>query len=309
MSSIAYITDKKMIEYHRINGNRNINFWKPSNAKKISNFKEGDFLFFLAKGTEKGRQREKGIIGYGKLKKNHILSFKQMWAKYGHRNGYPTKELLEDAIQKLTKNHKTPEFLSCFELEDVTFFQAPIYLSEIGLQISNKIESFIYLDKENMLNTSKILEVANQVGVDMWSGLFHEKEESLLIKDTQVNMITNISEKLKTEIFTNYDISRIQKFCQQFIKDHQRMICKTEWIDIQKDNIIIYLPCLVNTNDFMLKFQYMIGHYICYQSYIVNIEYAKEIEVRLIFNQLLGEDIKKMLNNSGIKHKEKLDND
>ena len=52
MASIAYITDKKMIEYHRLNGNHSINFWKPSNTKKISDFHNGDLLFFLAKGTE-----------------------------------------------------------------------------------------------------------------------------------------------------------------------------------------------------------------------------------------------------------------
>ena len=44
MSSIAYITDHQMIEYHRLNGNRIINFWKPSTMKKISDFNPGDFL-------------------------------------------------------------------------------------------------------------------------------------------------------------------------------------------------------------------------------------------------------------------------
>ena len=69
MASIAYVTDRNMIEYHRINGNRTINFWKPSSQKKMNDFKVGDYLFFLAKGTEKGITREKGIIGYGKLEK------------------------------------------------------------------------------------------------------------------------------------------------------------------------------------------------------------------------------------------------
>ena len=58
MASIAYITDKKMIEYHRLNGNHSINFWKPSNTKKISDFHNGDLLFFLAKGTDKGKNKE-----------------------------------------------------------------------------------------------------------------------------------------------------------------------------------------------------------------------------------------------------------
>ena len=95
MSSIAYITDHQMIEYHRLNGNRMINFWKPSAIKKISNFKKGDYLFFLAKGTEKGEKKEKGIVGYGKLEKMYTMTFSQMWDKFETKNGYPSKEALE----------------------------------------------------------------------------------------------------------------------------------------------------------------------------------------------------------------------
>ena len=53
MGSIAYITDKNMMEYHRLHGNSVINFWKPS-IKSITDFKKGDMLFFLTKGTERG---------------------------------------------------------------------------------------------------------------------------------------------------------------------------------------------------------------------------------------------------------------
>lgn len=55
MSSIAYITDSKMIQYHRLNGNRSLNFWRPSVNMNFSDFNKGDLLFFLAKGTEKGK--------------------------------------------------------------------------------------------------------------------------------------------------------------------------------------------------------------------------------------------------------------
>lgn len=92
MASIAYITDKKMIEYHRLNGNHSINFWKPSNTKKISDFHNGDLLFFLAKGTEKGKNKEKGLIGYGRLQKSYTLTFSQMWNRYDTKNGYPDKD-------------------------------------------------------------------------------------------------------------------------------------------------------------------------------------------------------------------------
>lgn len=310
MSSIAYITDKQMIEYHRLHGNSIINFWKPSNTKKINDFKKGDYLFFLAKGTEKGEKREKGILGYGKLEKIASLTFTQMWDKYTTKNGYPYKEALEEAITKLTKNHILPPLLNCFELIEVTFFQAPVYLSEIGLDISNKIESYFYLDKENMLNTSKILEVANEIGVDMWSTLFHQKKESLFLKDAQINIITNIGKKLKTDIYSNYEETRLAKFCQEFIKnDCQKKIGRYEFIDIKKEKITIYIPCLINTNDFIKKLQYTIGHYILYKSYIKEYEFADEIEVIILFNQHIDDDIKLLLETVNIKYKEKLADD
>jgi len=73
MSAIAYITNQEMIEFHRLNGNKTINFWRLGNTKKISFFKKGDLLFFLSKGTEKGK--EKGIVGYGVFQKSMDLIF------------------------------------------------------------------------------------------------------------------------------------------------------------------------------------------------------------------------------------------
>ena len=98
MASIAYITDRNMIEFHRLNGNRTMNFWRPSNSKKFTDFKPGDLLFFLAKGSERGRHREKGIVGYGRFQKAHTLSFRQMWNVYGTENGYASEDELYDAI-------------------------------------------------------------------------------------------------------------------------------------------------------------------------------------------------------------------
>lgn len=92
MASIAYITDRNMIEFHRLNGNRTMNFWRPSNSKKFTDFKPGDLLFFLAKGSERGRHREKGIVGYGRFQKAHTLSFRQMWNVYGTENGYASED-------------------------------------------------------------------------------------------------------------------------------------------------------------------------------------------------------------------------
>ena len=243
MASIAYVTDQNMIEFHRLNGNHSINFWKPSNSKKISSLNSGDLLFFLAKGSEKGSKKEKGLIGYGKFQKSYTLSFSQMWSKYEMKNGYPSKETLQEAIIKVTKNHKVPDYLNCLLLDEVVFFQYPVYLSEIGMQISNKIESYIYIDKEDMLNTSKILKIANNFGVDMWSSLFHKNDKTTFVKDAQIQTIQNIYEKIKSSYYSSYDESRLHRYIQMCIKnfDNARMIsdAKSEYMEIQEETIKI----------------------------------------------------------------------
>ena len=49
MSSIAYVTDEKMLEYHRLCRNKDILFWRLSSRKKFTDFRKGDLLFFFAR--------------------------------------------------------------------------------------------------------------------------------------------------------------------------------------------------------------------------------------------------------------------
>ncbi|MBP3398570.1 MAG: hypothetical protein J6K75_02315 [Erysipelotrichaceae bacterium] len=77
MASIAYVTNSQMIEYHRINGNRTMNFWRPSYTKKFADFNEGDYLFFLVKTSK--RAKEKALTGYGRCVKSQIMNFNKMW--------------------------------------------------------------------------------------------------------------------------------------------------------------------------------------------------------------------------------------
>lgn len=49
MGSIAYVADEEMIEYHRLCGNKEINFWRLSSQKNFTNFHSGDLLFFYTK--------------------------------------------------------------------------------------------------------------------------------------------------------------------------------------------------------------------------------------------------------------------
>ncbi len=167
MAAIAYVTDEKMLDYHRINGSHSIVFWRLS-SKKFSDFKPGDLLFFLAKDN-KVRKKEKGLVGYGVYQGESSMSLNSVWKKYGTQTGYNSKEEFTEAIVRSCKSEQLPKKLSCLMLDKVVFFASPIYFSDIGYSVSNKLESFMYLqsDKENL--TLKILNTAQEIGLDSWS--------------------------------------------------------------------------------------------------------------------------------------------
>ena len=165
MASIAYITDRQMIEFHRLNGNQMISFWRPSAGKRFADFNHGDLLFFLAKGTELKSTGEKGIIGYGRFDHSVGHSFRQMWNHFESLNGYPDQKSFKDAILRVAKAKTLPVSISSLILKDIVFFQAPVYLSEFGMKISNNLESYIYLDKEDPEMTVKILKKADRKSV------------------------------------------------------------------------------------------------------------------------------------------------
>ena len=166
MSSIAYITDSKMLEMHRLNAHKTMNFWRLSNKINFSDFNKGDLVFFLSKDKQHQLKKEKGIVGYGRLKEIYLTSVKNMWKKFGKENGFNTYEEFEESLIKLSKDNKLPNKISSFYLENVSFFQAPIYLSECGMKISNNVESYIYLKPDDV--TLKILEFAKS-SPDLWS--------------------------------------------------------------------------------------------------------------------------------------------
>ena len=274
--------------------------------KKISNLKQGDLLFFLAKGTERGKQKEKGLMGYGKFQKSYTMSFQAMWSKYEIQNGYATRDGLEEAICKVTKNHRLPNMLNCLQLEEVVFFQYPIYLSEIGMQVSNKLESYLYIDKEDLYNTDKILKIANQFGVDVWSKVFEQEHTHNFKKDAQIQIIHNIYEVIKSNYYSTYEEARLAHFIQDYQKHHTNTQAirnsKTEFIEIREDRLWICLPCLINASEIQKKLQYIIGHYMLYSSYIKNSGYEKEIQPFIIFDKEIDEELKRHLHNLQINY-------
>lgn len=186
MASILHICDAQMIEFHRINGNKTINFWRPSPSKRFSNFHIGDYLFFYVRLANR---KEKAIVGYGHLAKITSMSFNNMWNTYKEENGYASKEAFKEAIIRLNKDNIVPSKLTGLYLYDVAFFQSPLFLSEIGIHISKRLESYCYLDKEDDMATAKVLRYANEVGLDLWTSMISNDNSDNFKKDENIYIL------------------------------------------------------------------------------------------------------------------------
>ncbi|MDO4198056.1 MAG: hypothetical protein Q4D13_03570 [Erysipelotrichaceae bacterium] len=211
MSCIAYITDSKMLELHRLNNHKTMNFWRLSNNVSFSDFSIGDLVFFLSKDREHSNKKEKGIVGFGRLKSIEISSVTKMWDKYGELNGYWNLEDFKTAIAKVSKDKKIPKKISSFYLESVTFFQ-PLYLSECGMNISNNVESYIYLDDEV---SRKLLELSKDHS-DLWSA----SENNTEIIDREI-LLRNLFETHKKIGDVSYNHKQ-----EKAIKDRMNSLCE-----------------------------------------------------------------------------------
>ena len=186
MASILHICDAQMIEFHRINGNKTINFWRPSPSKRFSNFHIGDYLFFYVRLANR---KEKAIVGYGHLAKITSMSFNNMWNTYKEENGYASKEAFKEAIIRLNKDNIVPSKLTGLYLHDIAFFQISLFLSEIGIHISKRLESYCYLDKEDDMATAKVLRYANEVGLDLWTSMISNDNSDNFKKDENIYIL------------------------------------------------------------------------------------------------------------------------
>ena len=186
MASILHICDAQMIEFHRINGNKTINFWRPSPSKRFSNFHIGDYLFFYVRLANR---KEKAIVGYGHLAKITSMSFNNMWNTYKEENGYASKEAFKEAIIRLNKDNIVPAKLTGLYLHDVAFFLCLLFLSEIGIHISKRLGSYCYLDKEDDMATAKVLRYANEVGLDLWTSMISNDNSDNFKKDENIYIL------------------------------------------------------------------------------------------------------------------------
>ena len=103
-----------------------------------------------------------------------------MWKKFGKENGYNSYKEFVEAIKRFSKDHKVPKKISSLYLENVSFYQTPIYLSECGIEISNNVESYVYIKPDEAV--IELLEYGKK-NVDIWSG---EKDQIEIIDEEEI---------------------------------------------------------------------------------------------------------------------------
>ncbi|MBR2577843.1 MAG: hypothetical protein IKE38_02825 [Erysipelotrichaceae bacterium] len=189
MSAIAYITDSKLLELHRLNAHETMNFWRISTGTSFSDFGKGDLVFFLSKDKEHMKKKEKGIVGFGKLDDIYVYAPKTMWKKFSTLNGYNSYDEFREAIEKVSKDHVLPKKISSFYLKNVVFFQAPIYLSELGMSVSSRIESFVYIKPEE--SVIDLLEYGKNA-IDIWSSVDNAVDR---VDDEQLEYALKLAQK------------------------------------------------------------------------------------------------------------------
>lgn len=277
MAAIAYVTDEKMIEYHRLNGSSSIVFWRLS-TKNFSDFNIGDLLFFLSKDTATKTRKEKGLLGYGRFMGSSTMTIATMWRKHKTKTGYISRKELYEAIDKSKKTKEMPEKINCLVLDRVVFFRNPIYLSELGYKIPKNLESFTYLDKHEGKQTLKILEEAKRIGLDLWSSIQGTADETSFNQQLMQYKIATIMESLGIEDEINSKYYR--KVEKKYSIDNHLWINNRHigFINFGKPNILYYL-FYSNIRDSKENYFKMIGQLVCLSA---NIKETIEEEIIII---------------------------
>lgn len=168
MSAIAYNADPNMIDYHRLKGNQTMAFWRLS-LRDFSRFSKGDLFFFIDRRARHPHTQEKGLVGYGRCVEIKNQSLTQTWKQYETATGYNRYEDFRESVRYYRKNdHRLPSQIQTILLENVVFLQQPIFLSEIGIELTGHLESFIYIEKEGKDASKELISIAKKIGIDSW---------------------------------------------------------------------------------------------------------------------------------------------
>lgn len=224
-----------MIEYHRLKGSQTMVFWRFS-LRQFARFSKGDLVFFIDKRYKHPITSEKGIIGYGRCTDLRNSSVKGLYDKHQSNTGYRTYEEFTEAIRHFRKNdHRLPSQIQAIKLDDVLFFQTPIFLSEVGMDLSGSLESFTYLVQDGIDLSTEILKIARSIGVDEWM-----ISQNHLIKDTNIEsdlFHQDVRNKMAT---LNFMLSKEQL---RILKNHTKSVAVNNiWYQRNGEVFHIYLP-------------------------------------------------------------------
>lgn len=264
MGSIAYVADEEMIEYHRLCGNREINFWRLSSQKKFSNFHKGDLLFFYTRSTHSSK---KGFAGYAHFDSIQRLSIQGMWKKYGTANGYDSERKLYEAIERASRDKEIPKKMNCLHLKDVVFFRSLVYPEDVGLELSSQLESYYYLDKNDPSITVKLLREAEKVGIDVWSSVYSKETEAVFEKDEIRHLLSSISSSIGEIEYTQTEKAKITKLIQD-IPYERIQGSQYDSFQLEDKKLTIIVPFASLTRNKKIRIIELTGRMALYRYYI-----------------------------------------
>ena len=282
MSSIAYVTDEKMLEYHRLCCSRTILFWRLSTKNKFTDFHSGDLLFFFARGAV--NKRKKGFIGYGHYVATRRLSLNQMWNLYGTKTGYDSRELLAEAIGHAAKG-EIPRTMQCLILKDIVFFVAPVYPKDVGIEIPAHLESYCYIDKDDPRVTARILRRASRLGIDLWTKDEDSVPETIFHQDEIRHFMANASVEMGKAELSQKERAAAHRLTKEKLKEEGWEKVRgsdTDCLKLEKDHIEMALPFVCGVNDRTVRLQEVLGRMTLY-SLKLSLENLKD---RIVFSLL-----------------------
>ena len=292
MSSIAYVTDQEMIEYHRLCGNRDVNFWRLSTRASFSAFQRGDLLFFYAYGRTS--KKKKGLVGYAHFEHSRKMSLKAMWKRYGTRNGYDDITRLEEAIREASRNGEIPETMNCLYLSDCVYFRSPVYPEEAGIRINEKLESFTYLDKDDPTATARILRIAEAHGIDDWSSSQNIEPDSVFRSDEIRQQLALIASAAGICDRTASETRRAKRLIIPYAEENGYELIRgseTDYFRMEEEGVRIVFPFVAQANDRTRQVRDLLGRMMIYRLK------AKELSFRgepLVF-EVIGEEEEEQL--------------
>jgi hypothetical protein len=131
-----------------------------------------------------------------------------MWKLYGNLNGFDTMRDLEEAIKRASRDHEVPERMSCLLLSDAVFFSEPVFPQEAKVPVSEKLESYMYLDRNDPEATLRILRIAREKGLDPWASSQSEEPENVFELDETREILANIARDLGEEAWNREEMKR-----------------------------------------------------------------------------------------------------